>query len=307
MAFCFKKRESVGKAVRRLGRERIKHALECLKQCDRTEAIHCARKDLKKGRAVLRLVRTEIRKKTFSRITDLLREAAHQLAAPRDAYVKLQTLSNLTRYFKGQLAAAALRHVRAEFRKARDEGVKEFAKKKTVRSVEQTLRRVAKELDCLKVRGKGWKALGPGIEVAYSEGQHAYETVLKAPSPENFHEWRKRAKDLWYQVTLLRHLWPEQMDAMERELEALGEHLGDDHDLVMLWQAIEERGIGEGNPRGLEILKGLIDERQRELRVAALAIGSRFYVDKPSDFCNRLARYWQVWRREKTSVVQSVE
>jgi hypothetical protein len=148
-------KERIGvKAVRRIGRELIEHALECLKQCG-AEAIHCARKDVKKARAVLRLVRSEIGKKTFCRITELLREAAHQLAAPRDAYVKVQTLRNLTRHFKGQLAAGALRYVRAEFRKARDEEVQEFAKKKTVRSVERTLRRVAKELDCLKVRGKG--------------------------------------------------------------------------------------------------------------------------------------------------------
>lgn len=28
------------------------------------------------------------------------------------------------------------------------------------------------------------------------------------PSVENLHEWRKRVKDLWYQVRLLTPLWP---------------------------------------------------------------------------------------------------
>ena len=49
------RRESVSKAVRRLGRGRIRDALECLKDCDRAEAIHCSRKDIKKVRAVLRM------------------------------------------------------------------------------------------------------------------------------------------------------------------------------------------------------------------------------------------------------------
>ncbi|MCI0540934.1 MAG: CHAD domain-containing protein [Verrucomicrobiales bacterium] len=295
------------KAVRRLGRERIEHALECLKECDRAEAIHCARKDIKKVRAVLRLVCTRIRKKDWCRLTDQLRQAAKQLAVPRDAYVKPRTLRNLIHHFKGQLAAGALRHVRTELRTACDEQMKEFTKEKTVQSVERTLRRAAKELDHLKVNGEDWKALCPGVKRAYSAGQHAYETVLKDPSPENFHEWRKRAKDLWYQVTLLRRLWPEQMDAMERELEALGEHLGDDHDLVMLRQAVEEKGASVGNPRELELLNGLIEERQRKLRTAALAVGSRFYAEKPSAFSNRLARYWQVWRGEKAPSLKSAE
>jgi len=95
MAYCFKRRESVSKAVQRLSRERIEHALGCLKDPDRAEAVHCARKDIKKVRAVLRLVRTRISKKEFRRVTGILRDAATHLAAPRDAYVKAQTLRKL--------------------------------------------------------------------------------------------------------------------------------------------------------------------------------------------------------------------
>src|SRR5262245_51193391 len=208
MAFCFKKKESVAKAIQRLARERIEHALECLKECDRAEAIHCARKDIKKVRAVLRLVRTGIAKKTFCRITVLLKEAADQLAAPRDAYVKARTLRDLPRRFKDQLAPGALQHIRAELRQACHEEMQRFANSKAAPSVERILSRVAKKLDCVGVRGKGWKALCLGVKTAYSDGQHTYQTARNEPSPGNFHEWRKRAKDLWYQVTLLRRVWP---------------------------------------------------------------------------------------------------
>src|SRR5688572_16978495 len=130
MAFCFKKGESVSKAVRRLSRRRIENALECLKDCDQAEAIHCARKDIKRVRAVIRLVRTKIRKKECRRITGLLREAANELAAPRDPYVTAMTVRNLARHFKGQLAPGAPRHVRAELRSASDKEMKRFARKK---------------------------------------------------------------------------------------------------------------------------------------------------------------------------------
>ena len=95
------------------------------------------------------------------------------------------------------------------------------------------------------------------------------------------------------------------MDAVASELETLGEYLGDDHDLVVLRQAVEKQCAGDGNIRELETLHGLIEQRQREVRVAAQALGARFYAEKPSAFCDRLAGYWQIWRGEKRSRVES--
>jgi CHAD domain-containing protein len=306
MAFCFKRRESVPKGIRRLGRERIDNVFKCLKQPKRAEAIHGARKDIKKVRAVLRLVRTKIRKKDYNRLINLLREAANQLAPPRDAYVRTTTLRNLSRHFKDQLKPGALRHVQLELKLSYDDEIRRFAKQKAAKSVERARRRVAKEFDRLKVDGKGWKALRPGVNAAYTRGQEIFQLVLKVPSPENFHLWRKRAKDLWYQITLLRRLWPEQMEAMAHELETLGEYLGDDHDLDMLRLDVEDKSAN-ANSREVETLKALIDERQRELRTAALALGSRFYAEKPAAFCNRIAGYWRVWRHEKKPGIEAAE
>jgi CHAD domain-containing protein len=302
MAFCFKRKEPVSRAIRRLGRERIKDALECLDDHRRGESIHCARKGIKKVRAVLRLVRTEIPKKDFRRMTRLLREAANRLAAPRDALVKAATLRNLARDFKGQLGRGALRPIRAKLRRNFDEEMKRFGKKHTARAVRRTLRVVAKELERLEVKGKGWKALHSGLKDTYREGRCAYQSVRENPSAENFHEWRKRAKDLWYQVTLLRPVRPGQMAAVARELEALGEYLGDDHDLVILGRSVAKQGPEAGNEK--ETLRIWIEQRQPQLRSAALALGARFYAEKPSVFCNRLAGFWQIWRGQKKRVAR---
>jgi CHAD domain-containing protein len=307
MPFCFKRKESVSKAIRRLGRERIEDALECLKDCSDGEATHSARKDIKKVRAVLRLVRAEIKGKEFRQVTKPLREAAKHLAAQRDAYVRVKTVKSLIGHFKGQLADGALRAIRAELRSTFEEELRRVAKERKAKAVEQLLRRAAKQLEHLNVRGKGWKALSHGVKTTYADGQRAYQVALESSSAEDFHKWRKRAKDLWYQVTLLRRVWPEQIDAMVKELEMLGEYLGDDHDLVMLQQALNERCAGEKHLRELKTLAALIEERHRELRTAALALGARFYAEKPSAFCNRLAGYWQIWRREKTPIAQSAD
>src|SRR5436309_5627109 len=96
MAFCFKRKESVCKEVRRLGRERIEKSLECLKECTDAEAIHGVRKDMKKLRALLKLVKSELPKKAYRRQVKLLRKAAQHLSATRDAYVKATALKERT-------------------------------------------------------------------------------------------------------------------------------------------------------------------------------------------------------------------
>jgi CHAD domain-containing protein len=306
MAFCFKRKESVSKGIRRLGCERIEEALACLKDCRRAESIHCVRKEIKKTRAILRLVRTGIPKSAYRCQSKLLRAAAEQLSALRDAYVTAASLKNLRRHFRRQLASDALRHPRTAMQKRLHQETKLFAKHKTARTVEGILRRVAKCMDGLTVATKGWKAICPGVKASYAESRRAYHTILKDSSPENFHEWRKRAKDLCYQMRILRPIWPEQMDAAANELKDLGECLGDYHDLVILSRSVLKKCSMDDNPVELETLGGLIEQRRRELQESALGIGERFYTEKPFPFCNRLAGYWHAWRDERKGTPRRV-
>jgi len=298
MSFCIKRKEPFSKAIQRIGHGRIRHALECLESCEHSESIHCARKDIKKVRAVLRLACDEIGRKDFRRVIKPLRKAAKCLAVPRDAYVRLNVLTTLKQHFKGQLAPGALQHVRARLKSASEHELKQFGKGKAAK---QFLRCANQELKALRVRGKGWKALQPGLRTAYTHARRAYQIASGDPGTENFHEWRKCAKTLWYQVWLLQRLWPEQIEAMAGELETLSDHLGDHHDLVMLRKAIEDPSLGKMKPTEIETLNGLAEERQRELRAAALALGARFFAEKPSAFSDRLAGYWRIWRSKNKS------
>ena len=302
MAFRFKRKESVARATRRLGHEQCDDALECLADCRQIEAIHCVRKDIKKARAMLRLTRNRIRKRDYRLLIKLLRQAANHLAAVRDAYVKSAALRDLLAHFKSQLAPQALRHVRTTLQTDLRKEKERFIERNTAEAVQRLIRRAARQFDDLNISGKGWPALCPGVKVAYRQGREAYQTVLEHPAPENFHEWRKRVKDLWYDVRVLRPVWPEQMDAMAAELGTLGEHLGDDHDLFILQETARKQCIQESHAQEFETLRGLIEARQRELRLAARELGARFYSEKPSTFSSRLGRYWRLWRRGKKDV-----
>jgi len=87
--------EPVPDEVRRIARGRIDHAIDELRgRTDSTpvEAVHEARKDMKKIRALLRLARGELGRQTYDRENACFRDAARELAGQREADVMRETL-----------------------------------------------------------------------------------------------------------------------------------------------------------------------------------------------------------------------
>ncbi len=296
MAFRFKRKEAVKKAVRRLAIERIDKSVRQLKHGDKLEAIHSVRKNIKKIRAVLRLVRAEMGKKAYREYTGLLRQAADHLATVRDAHVKLQALEALISHFDRHPPRRPFVHFKKALRENCVKAAREFLNGKSLPAVNRILKRLSKEFSRLSLNESGWAAVAPGIKCSYGAGRKALAKIRRDPADENFHEWRKRVKDLWYQVLLLCPICPEEMCTLVEELKTLADHLGDDHDLVMLNQAAAEVCVPEATQEMFAI-KALIGSRQRELRSAAMRLGSRLYVEKPALFCKKLGSWWHAWRR----------
>jgi hypothetical protein len=48
----------------------------------------------------------------------------------------------------------------------------------------------------------------------------------------------------------------------------------------------------------VEALNPLIESRQKQLRAAALKLGSRIYAKAPAVICRRLEKDWSLWRRK---------
>src|SRR5690348_17534612 len=90
--------EEPAAGLTRIAVGRAEAALERLREgkageIDTAEAVHGARKDMKKLRTVLRLLRDALGKKRYRRANAHFRDAARALSASRDAEVKLQTLA----------------------------------------------------------------------------------------------------------------------------------------------------------------------------------------------------------------------
>ena len=63
------------------------------------------------------------------------------------------------------------------------------------------------------LRTDSWALVEPGLSRTYRDGRGALKRRPADASAENVHEWRKRAKDLWYQLRIIHDAWPELLGA----------------------------------------------------------------------------------------------
>jgi hypothetical protein len=145
-----------------------------------------------------------------------------------------------------------------------------------------------------RLRAEDWKLLSPGLDTAYREGRDAFGALGEAPSFAAVHDLRKRGKDLWYQLRLLRDAWQPVLEPTAEEVHDFTDLLGDHHDLAVL--CVDLVGRAEIDPAHRETLRALIEARQDALLDEARAAGARIYAEKPKAFSRRMRAYWRAWR-----------
>jgi CHAD domain-containing protein len=123
--------------------------------------------------------------------------------------------------------------------------------------------------------------------------------VEEEASVTSLHELRKRVKDLWYQLRLIRDADREMLEPLAEHAHDLSDHLGDDHDLALLREQVQRRRDVFGRPVDQRRLLQEIDRRRGELQFAAISLGGRIYDEKPKRFAKRLARRFDAWRERE--------
>jgi CHAD domain-containing protein len=276
--------------VRRVAQERLERAASSIDEVgrggDRATGIHEARKDLKRTRSLLRLVRAGMKPKAYRRHNDDLRAIAHRLSGQRDADVLVKTVNGLRQRYAGRLPEHAFADLAAAFSSRAESGDRDgFA------AVAAELRRAAGEAATWKVRMDAVE-MADGAARAYERGRAAMRAALAAPSTDALHDWRKRVKDLGYHGRLLEAAAPQPIKAICKDADALADLLGDEHDLgVLADQLADGRGPAAGVVIDEAALGELIDDRRAELRAAAFELGRRLYAERPKAFRRRLRAY----------------
>lgn len=282
-------RDAPATEVKRVARQRVQSALSNLKESDtgsRGRAIHETRKDLKKMRAVLRLVRDDLGKETFREENRRYRDAGKLLSDARDADVLEQTIESLRSDFPGD--GTKLDELINELRSG--SGADDpAAGQKDLADVATAIESAGHLIDDWTLGSDDWTLFESGLRRTYRDGRRGLYRAEADPSAENIHEWRKRAKDLWYQLRLLRNAWSVGLKAQIKETERLTEQLGDYNDLTTLIETLEKRLDGGA---GYASLIDLAESEQTKLLAKAIPLGKRIYAEGSRQFTERIGTYW---------------
>src|SRR6185437_15466984 len=196
--------------MRRIARAQIKNAVEALGgRVISDKRVHEARKELKKARATLRLLRPVLGRTVYARENTTLRDAARPLSRIRDGKVLLDSLDLVMERF-GAVAHAvptdglrrALTRERTRVRRDALKGVAALAAHR------ESLHKAHERAGRWAVGDHGWSVVGAGLARVYSKGRKALAEAERDRTPANLHEWRKQVKYLWHQLQALQPLWP---------------------------------------------------------------------------------------------------
>jgi CHAD domain-containing protein len=267
--------EKPGPAIRRIAGGQLDRVIEELRSDGGSDAIHEARKALKRSRTLLRVARGMIGEDVYRRENAELRSAGRTLSPIRDADALAETLQSLGH---GDVAQ--------RISPPPDDG----PNPKTEAAVLEATAIVAAS----RMRVPTWPLpaeagegqLAGGLNRIYRRGRRALARVRKKGEDERWHDLRKRSKDLWYAARLLERSCPDRMGKLAKRARRLSKLLGEDHDLAVLQEKLREEGVA--SQADDEQLSRAIAARRETLQRDALRLAKRLYRRKPRKLIRRL-------------------
>jgi len=308
MAYRLEAGETLPDGLKRIVREQLDDAIAGLRSArgaDAPAAVHNARKDIKKTRSVLRLARDEIGEELYRHENDRLRAIANSLSGARDAEVLVETLGKVQERADGRVSEEAIARLRLRLEADRDEVAADSGGPAAMREAADALETVRDGVEAWPLTAEGFDAIEPGLRRIYKRGRARMDEAASEPTVLRLHEWRKRAKDLWYHSRILEPVWPGAMKAQIDAADELGELLGEDHDLAILQRRAGDHGDAVGSSDDLVALLESIVARRLELRTRAFSLGRRLYAEPPKAFLQRLETAWGFWREESAEPAAS--
>ena len=296
MAFRLKLREPLPDGLKRVFCEQIDSALRlCHNPAkQRGVTVHEVRKHLKKLRAAMRLAIGVVGKNCHAEEDRCVRNIGRLVSDLRDAQVRLLTFV--------QLRNKAAKNSEKQFF-PRTEELLVLERESFSAAFAGWQREAIPQLENVKARlmawpldGLNWKQICNAVCKIYRRGQRALAETLDDPEPENFHAWRKRVKDVWYELRILQPLNRTVLEEMAQDAEVLGELLGSEHDLNFLWARLEKESGDEALTDELAQAQKLINKRLKRLRRDALELGRRFYAEQSKAFAKRIS----IFARKRT-------
>lgn len=222
-----------------------------------------------------------------------LRDLGRDLSSVRDAVALAEAVAHIEEAERDEAAKAAAQKTMDLLVHKKNAITQHFISSGQKDRVTEALNRIIGQSAAWPVEQIDFSALRTGVKRTVKRGRRARKKAAADPRPENFHEWRKQAKDFRYQLRFLRKLSPDGFEKYAESAKDLEQKLGEEHNLAVLQKALKDLALPDLDAAAL---MSVIKKRQAKLRKEALRIGDLLYQESPKLWGRQLAEYWRQQR-----------
>jgi CHAD domain-containing protein len=225
--------------------------------------VHDVRVLMKKSRASVRLLKTQIDEAAFDREYSDFREVGRIMRSWRESSVHRKVLKSLKKKYPDLFRDLASSERISAFLNNDLPGSGMTPELKS--DIEKIIGILVKS--DYRWRFRSLNNLNPHLllgqlEFTYRSVAGCYMTSRNYPKQSNIHEFRKRSKDLLYQLYFFRSLNPKLIKALEKRLDLLAQNLGRYNDFAVLIDSLGYKFQGPGNTGPLDELILIIRQEQ---------------------------------------------
>jgi CHAD domain-containing protein len=240
-------------------------------------SVHRIRISVKKMRALLRLIRDQMGDKLYHKQTEAWSAVATSVAPLRNLEIQLKTLCKVCRHNSRRVSSEEFANLWRSLLKEREKHLAEAVASK--KQLKRKLRSALHGIKSWPLKGLKGRDLRLGINKSYHRFMKAYEKAKSLPTVGNLHVWRKRTKDLTYQLEMIKRLGAKPAGKLLGKLMRLGKALGDDHDLALL-----KLKADKFDPHVSKEFQKSVRLRQAELQQSAFELGGKLSMIKAAAF-----------------------
>jgi len=262
---------------------------------DSAKAVHSARKALRRARGVLAMVAGALPKSERKAVGRALQESRRALSSVRDHAVAPTTLGALPLGDADRATAKQILDTAAEALPTVAE-IKQLLGESAARAAAQ-----AEALEASLPAELRWDVVVDGIQQTYGEARRARRGAKR--SKQWFHTWRRRSKELSYQLELVANHAGARLAAIQSEISSVSDSLGPAVDLVMVREFVETYGQGISSD-DVDHLKSAIDAQLGDLMAQNRKAARDTFSQRPKKFAKRLSK---AARRDLTPVDETAD
>jgi CHAD domain-containing protein len=247
----------------------IREAQELLKKdtVPDDKAVHDIRVLMKKSRAVMKLIISQVDEESFEREYGTFREVGRIMRLWRDTSVHRKTLKDLKKEYPKIFTQARenkkLEELLLRSNKAAEPTPEIYDQ---IATIGELLNKSGYRIRFQSLEKPDPRLLLTELDGSFKQASHSYMKCRNNPKPSNLHEFRKKAKDFLYQLYFFRPLNQSAVKNVEKRIENLTQNLGKYNDLDQLIRSLDYKYKAKSDSQTLDELIIMIrDEQDRYL------------------------------------------